>query len=82
MKPIYIEWLDSQSIDDWTELKDIEMNFKRIRSLGWLVKETAAGYAVALSEDEENGMYACTMEIPRCSVTRIMFLPEDLFGEG
>ncbi len=67
-RPVYIEWLDSQSTDGWSNPdRDHDL---RCRSLGFLVRESDESVTVATNvsaiEDVCN-----QMTIPRIAITRL-----------
>jgi len=79
MKAVYIEWKDAESIDEWTEVEEVQLVSKTIRTLGWLIKENANYYAVALNNDGENDLFSCIIQIPKVVCLSVMHLPDGLF---
>ncbi len=65
---VYMQWVDPWSLDDWTQVKDIDQEAPLICSIGFLIKETKHSYALALNFNPEEDEVSCTMIIPRNAV--------------
>ena len=70
-KPIYIEWFDPTSVDEWREFAEIQkMEVHKITTLGYLIKENASSCFVSLNVDIEREGSSCSMIIPKSSITK------------
>lgn len=80
MNDIYlIHWNDAESIDDWTELSQIDHEAALIKSIGWLINENKKTVTLALNHDTKNGSYSCLIKIPKgmISLKRKVSLPKN-----
>jgi hypothetical protein len=67
-RPVYIEWIDSHSFDDWEVLDSVRTDLPLIQTLGFLIKETKEAFAVALNVGPKD--CSCIMIIPKTAVRR------------
>ena len=61
---VEVVWEDPTSGDAWHPIKDCESEPHKIRSVGFLVKETATHVTIALSLDLQGENCAQSMTIP------------------
>jgi len=78
-KGIYVEWVDSASLDAWATIKELEKILSTkshpIKTLGWLIKETEDSILVAENWDEkteatEESTYSCVIRIPKKMISK------------
>ena len=70
-----IRWKDHHSVDDWTNVEDLECQYSTIYSVGIKMKETAE--VIVLSLNYDPGLHetsdesaSCTMNILKKCITR------------
>lgn len=77
---VLIEWADAYTVDDaaWNEIPDYAGEPEKVKSVGWLLKETDHAYVIAahigIEEEEEDEEVGGTMVIPKGMVTNITWL--------
>jgi hypothetical protein len=59
-----VEWLDAESIDEWTENVLIDHSVAKVVSIGFLLKSDKQGVTLALNHDTKNDAHSCIMKIP------------------
>lgn len=75
MRPIYIEWYDPQSEDEWTQIKDLKLEYPPLlKTYGWCVKEDDKCVLFALNYDERNEQVSQSMCIPKVMIKKKKFL--------
>lgn len=65
MKAMLVEWLDAESIDDWTPAPEVDHTVASVFTLGWLISETFETLTLALNHDKKNEAYSCIIKIPK-----------------
>jgi len=78
---VKIEWLDSAETLGWHYKDDINFGFKRIVSVGYLVKDEKEYCSIAPHiTDTEDDTYQCCglMCIPKCSIIKKRKINENL----
>lgn len=70
MKKVRIDWIDSASPRGWTHDNEIDVKPLKIRTRGYLIRETKKAVVVACSVDECGTSHA-PMTIPKCSITKM-----------
>lgn len=73
-KLVLVEWLDAESIDEWTSEELVDHSTAKILSAGWMIKEGKDSISLALNHDTKNGSYSCIMKIPAGMVQKIKLL--------
>lgn len=63
-KIVLIEWIDAESIDEWTYSPDIDHGCALIKTVGWLLKESKKSVTIALNHDTKNESWSCLIKIP------------------
>lgn len=71
MKAVLIEWLDAESIDDWTPAPEIDHTVATVYTVGWLVAESLETVTVALNHDKKNEAHSCIMKIPKGMIVQM-----------
>lgn len=69
-KVMYIEWMDSETANEWTPLESIKIDITRIHSVGILVKEDSKNIVLSHSYDPANESYGGYIQIPKCSILK------------
>ncbi len=70
-RPIYIEWFDPTSVDEWQEYTEIiKMEVHKIQSIGYLIKETDKSCFISLNLDVKREASSCSIIIPKSSITK------------
>lgn len=76
MDKVEITWIDSRQVHGWTLLEDIDYTACKIKTCGYLIKETQEAYTVALSVDKDFSQ-ACEINvIPKCCVVNIITIAQ------
>jgi hypothetical protein len=65
-----VEWVDSESVDAWTSLEELNVSQPVIITLGYLVKETKDAIAISPNWDNKNKNVSCVMIIPKCCIKK------------
>lgn len=77
---IGVVWVDPYSIDEWTDIDELDIEEHICKSVGIVVAESSQSIALsaAVGYDQESGIYdaACTMIIPRRCILSIIFIAE------
>tara|TARA_R100001198_G_C5058433_1_gene110784 strand:+ start:16 stop:270 length:255 start_codon:yes stop_codon:yes gene_type:complete len=75
-KLVRIEWVDSTSVDEWTNLDELKADEKllaKIITQGMLVHEDDQKYILSLNYNEKQGLndeeVGCSIAIPKGCVT-------------
>jgi len=82
MKLVLVKWLDSHSVNQWTELERLKKNCKpaRCKSVGWLLTQSN-GHILLVPHIAENDSHspdgAGSITIPEGAITKIETLRED-----
>lgn len=66
-----VEWIDAESIDEWTFNADVDHSIAPVKSIGWLIFESHESVTLALNWDTKNEAYSCMMKIPRGMIVKI-----------
>lgn len=70
MRALYVEWLDPTAGGDWLTIKEINLQFKPIKSVGWLIKEDKLAVLISLNWDEEEDKICEFIKIPKDLITK------------
>lgn len=60
-----IEWDDAASLDEWTDIAEIEAVGHRIVSVGFVLEESETAVVLALNIDTVSEKTSCVMFIPK-----------------
>ena len=73
LQPVFVIWEDAFSIDEWTDISDLESQCcAMIHSCGFLLEETMDHVVLALNYDTANESASCVMYIPTNMVKAIV----------
>lgn len=64
-RAVYIEWHDPYSIDEWSDLEEIEMNRSLVKSVGFILKESETHYLFSSTYDEGEDRTCCVIVLPK-----------------
>lgn len=65
-----VEWYDSESIDPWTNVDDLNSDGPAIITIGFVVKENDRMLVVSPNWDSKNRNVSCVMMIPKCCIKK------------
>ncbi len=68
MKMVIVEWIDSESFDEWEDQHGDDGDLPVIRSIGFLKSETDKYVTLVLSWDSTNEKVATKMKIPKVAI--------------
>lgn len=71
LKVVHIAWIDSEAINEWHRLDEVDHDLKEIHSVGFLVHEDESKYLLALSYALDVESINAAMWIPKGCVTRV-----------
>lgn len=63
-----VKWLDSMSMDGWTQPSKIKLKCSRVTTLGYVVKENDNVLCLAGGYDKTTGAYHGLMFIPKVAI--------------
>jgi hypothetical protein len=68
----YIEWLDAESTEKWTDIADLlkDEELPVIKTVGFVVKETKTFLLLCMQVDYKNDVSSMTMKIPKGMITK------------
>lgn len=67
-RAVFIRWLDSEGVNEWTPIEDISDHLDVTYSIGFLVKEAEDHILIALSWDPETKSIHNYKKIPRAAI--------------
>jgi hypothetical protein len=72
-----IRWQDPESFEDWHDISETSDELAKIKTVGYVIKETDKSIVVALSVDESN--YSCSQSliIPKVLIDKITYVYDD-----
>lgn len=68
---LHVTWVDSDSINEWSELAEIDHELKEIHTVGMLMHSTPEALYLALSYDPETDSVNAAMHIPKGCIKKI-----------
>lgn len=68
LKVEHVRWIDSTSIDAWTEVEDSEINPHVVDSVGIHLKENDICLWLALNYDSYSEAASCSVMIPKVAI--------------
>lgn len=71
VKYVRIVWRDATSVDEWTDIKDIEPECHEIETVGILLYENKELITIALNHDPKGEAYSCYITIPKAWIKDI-----------
>ena len=72
LQPVYLEWVDPQSVDAWTDLAEVRVDrLPLIRSVGLVVSETRDMLVIAQNYDKKNDQVSMVMHIPLVNIKKL-----------
>ncbi len=71
---VHIQWFDSETLEGWTKLSEIEREMPATHTVGLLVDQTEAFYLVAHSVDPATESVNGVITIPRSAVHELRTL--------
>jgi len=66
----FVLWVDSQSHEGgWHSIEeDVDLEFRHMPAIGFLIKQNKKGIALAVSPDDDSGDAISILEIPKCAI--------------
>ena len=75
IKIAVIEWLDPHSVDEWSNVEDIQSKEScLIQTVGILIDQSKTRIIVALNQDPDDLDVSCTMVIPKSAIIAMEIL--------
>ena len=71
VNPVFVSWVDPHSVDEWSEVDEVEMKHPLIHSVGYLIKQTKDTLVIALNYDQHDEKISCSMVLPMSCVREI-----------
>lgn len=68
---VVVVWKDAQSLDEWTDKKDLSLTPPTIVSCGFVIADTNTELTLSLNHDVDNNSYSCMITIPRQMVLSV-----------
>ena len=68
LKAVYVVWEDPSSVDEWTDIEDMDTKLSVIHSFGILLKENNRCIVLSLNMDQREKLASCSMIIPKCNI--------------
>jgi hypothetical protein len=69
MKPVYVQWKDAVSFDEWTDGEVPELHV--IHTLGFLIHEDKEKIVIAMQVDPDSESRSMEMAIPRGMIVKL-----------
>jgi len=71
LEVVHIEWIDSEAINQWSSILEIDQEFHVIHTVGMLIHQDADRYLIAAAYEPENVEVNAAIWIPRACVRKV-----------
>lgn len=68
---VHLTWIDSESINEWCELEELNYSFSEVHSVGILIFEDEEKFILSVSYDAASDSANGIMLIPKAAVRKV-----------
>ena len=74
LKIVHMIWIDSQAMNEWTDVKELNDALKDLHAVGFLIHTDKERYVLSISFDPDTDSANCIQYIPKKCVKKIRVL--------